>query len=291
MSVESDLLFDSCVVLALCGGVVASFVLDSAAFGISGARLTAKMRSLGIRSFMRQESGRYTRRRREQRAEQGPCMHGCVQALLRMGTCIVTLLLFTFLFGPWQLALSLFGMLPAMVLMILLLMITLLGGKDKLKKHAGQDVGGEKEAVELDAGRLMGEVVLSIRTVASFTAEERFYHQYCISAQRMVGLDIRTSLANAFIYGLANGTVMQIFAFMYYYGMWLITVRKTDFTGMEIPVFMMMGGMMTIIGGLSSLKDPKIATAAASRFFDAVDRESSIDPSSSEGAQLSSGML
>lgn len=131
----------------------------------------------------------------------------------------------------------------------------------------------------------------------------------------MVGLDIRTSLANAFIYGLANGTVMQIFAFMYYYGMcassdrchesdvsgwlrwahapcrWLITVRKTDFTGMEIPVFMMMGGMMTIIGGLSSLKDPKIATAAASRFFDAVDRESSIDPSSSEGAQLSSGML
>lgn len=48
-----------------------------------------------------------------------------------------------------------------------------LAGKDKLKKHAGQDVGGEKEAVELDAGRLMGEVVLSIRTVASFTAEER----------------------------------------------------------------------------------------------------------------------
>lgn len=59
-------------------------------------------------------------------------MRGCVQALLRMGTCIVTLLLFTFIFGPWQLALSLFGMLPAMVLMILLLMITVLGGEPRL---------------------------------------------------------------------------------------------------------------------------------------------------------------
>lgn len=70
---------------------------------------------------------------------------------------------------------------------------------------------------------------------------------------------------------------------------WLISVKMTNFTSMMVPQFMMVGGMMTILGGLSSLKDPKIASVAAKQFFDAIDRVSSIDPTNLSGNQLLNG--
>ena len=47
------------------------------------------------------------------------------------------------------------------------------------KKGAEDKAGGA--ANEKTAGALVGELVTSIRTVASFTAEAKFYKDYCVT--------------------------------------------------------------------------------------------------------------
>ena len=54
------------------------------------------------------------------------------------------------------------------------------------RRRRGEAAAQSKKAVaEKSAGALVGEVVLAIRTVASFNAEQKLYDDYCKGVDRV----------------------------------------------------------------------------------------------------------
>ena len=90
------------------------------------------------------------------------------------------------------------------------------GGADEFKnRQTGGESKGKRAIAERNAGRLIGEAALSIRTVASFNAEARLFAEYCAGVDRVVLLDMWGGVINGAVFGLGFGTIMFIFAFMY----------------------------------------------------------------------------
>jgi len=292
--IETDVVYYSLLVLAICAGAITCFTLDSLCFAIASSRLTHRMRGGGMTAFMRQDIGFFdldsnsagdlTSFLSEKVAMIEFLTGGTMQTMIRMVFCIVTLLVFVFYFAPWQLALALLGALPGMVTVMGVISVVLVGG-DEMKKKQGKELTGKLAVAEKHVGGLVGEVVLGIRTVASFNAEHKFYADYCASVDRMRNSAFKKAVATGAAMGVGMGAMMFVFAGMYYYGGYLVSVGQTDFQAMLIPMFMMMGAVITILGATMGFKDGKVAKLAAERFFQATDRVPVIDTASLDGAK------
>jgi ATP-binding cassette subfamily B (MDR/TAP) protein 1 len=208
---------------------------------------------------------------------------GSLQAMLRGVTCIATMLTIIFGFGPWQLGLAILGALPVLVICMVSFLVIVGGGADEMAKNRGKQPTGKKAVAERGEGALIGEVVQSIRTVASFGAEEKFFADYCKSVDRLRSLELSAAPGQGLALGFAFSMILFLFSFVYFYGGYLNNAGKTDFRGMLIPVFMMFGASLTMISAIAGLKDAKLATQAAVRFFAITDRASCIDPMSMSG--------
>lgn len=90
--------------------------------------------------------------------------------------------------------------------------------------------------------------------------------------------EAKLAVVNAVVLAVGQASVMSVVSFMYYYGSWLISVGQSDFTGVMIPLFMMIGAVFTIIGGVSTLKDPPVAKEAAGTLANASQRSSQKEP-------------
>jgi len=138
---------------------------------------------------------------------------------------------------------------------------------------------------EKATGKLLGEVVTSIRTVAAFNAEQRFFDDYMKSVELIKKYDKRA----AFFVAIAMGISMPLFIFliagMYYYMGWLIKEGETNFEEGMVPLMLMFGVMMPVISAVSGLKDTNTANKAAKVFFQTTARQSKMDASSEEGLQ------
>ena len=72
----------------------------------------------------------------------------------------------------------------------------------------------------------------------------------------------------------------------HWYGQYLLNMRQTTFEGTQVPLMMMFGSTMVVIGATAGMLDVPAALEAAKRFFEATDRVSTIDPSAEDGATL-----
>merc|ERR1712054_330819 len=60
---------------------------------------------------------------------------GTVQAMLRVMAAVITMIVLVFVFGPWRLSLFLFGAMPAMIIIMTAVLMTLVG--DEIKEGKG----------------------------------------------------------------------------------------------------------------------------------------------------------
>ena len=281
----------SITILIICAIMVICFTLDSGFFGLAAARLTATLRRHAFDAFLRQDIGFFdldsnsagdlTSFLAEKVTLMESLTGGSAQAIVRVLASLVSMLVLVFWFGPWQLALFLFGAVPV-IMCVMGVMITVLAG-DEIKAQKGQEVKSAHHVAERSAGKLLSEVVLSIRTVASFNAEERFYNEFVVGVDRIRALEAPNQIKIALAMACSIPMMMYVFAAMYYYLGYLISQGDTTFEKGMLPLFAMMGVLMPVIAAATGVSDITQAKNAAKRYFESVNRKTLIDPFSEDG--------
>ncbi|KAJ1473699.1 ATP-binding cassette superfamily [Baffinella frigidus] len=186
-----------------------------------------------------------------------------------------------FIWGYWAVVLVALACVPIMVSGMAIELALITGGTE------GQASGG----LSSDAGRIVGEVVTSVRTIASLTMEERLQRRFSDATDAYVTATVPRGALKGWIQGYSQAALFLAFAVMFWYGGIYVgdesaappPLSDSKFEGMFIPIFCMfcMGAGI----GQASLgaTDTNKAAAAAKRVFEVVDHESKIDSCSQEG--------
>ena len=138
-------------------------------------------------------------------------------ALVRNFCTMVVGFSIAFIYGYWQLALVMIASIIPISLAMKISMTVMMGA-------GGLDDGSSSKTMH--AGSLVGEVVVGIRTVASFGAERRFHEVYCTQVDATVGSCCRGSIYSAWGAGIAagfgKGVPLMVQGGVFYYGFHLI---------------------------------------------------------------------
>jgi len=282
------------LIFASMAGVIFCCWADTTCFGIAAARLTHKLRQQGFVAFVGQDMAFFDQEEHNAGdltaflAEKVTLVEfltgGQLQALVRAGATVVTIIVFSFLFGSWQLSLYVMCAFPIMGTIMGAMAFAVTG--DEIRAKQGKQPTGRRAQEEKAAGALIGEVVLAIRTVASFNAEHRFVRMYNEKVDRRKILDLRAGIATGLTMGIGMSLFMLVMAGLNYYGGYLISVGACDFEEMMTPMFMMMGGMTVLMGAALGAKDVPTASKAAKLFFEATDVVPKINVFAEGGATL-----
>jgi hypothetical protein len=136
-----------------------------------------------------------------------------------------------FVFGDPLICVVVLAAPPVMVVSMSLQIVLFSGGA--VGDHASDDEPGtvaDGKRIKT-AGALIGEVVLGIRTVASFTAEHRLYEDYCTVVTAAFMRARRRNLPIAFVTGFAKGSMMMLFGAVFEFDMWRINSQTDDTFG------------------------------------------------------------
>merc|ERR1719310_197551 len=295
-TIREESIYYSSVLFATIGGVIFCFWADTFCFGVFAARLTYKLRQKGFNAFVGQEIGFFDTESHSAGAltsflsEKATVIEfltgGQLQAMLRALAALAGILSFSAIFGAWQILLYMLAAFPLM--MAIMGTIMMIAAGDQIRAQQGKEQTGKAAMANKEAGQLIGEVVMAIRTVASFNAEHQFVKDYNAKVDRVKQLDTKDGVKAGFAAAVGMSLFMLVMAGMNYYGGYLISEKLITFEEMMTPMFMMMGGMMIITAAFLGLKDPATATAAAKLFFEAIDSKPKIDVLADEGVKLES---
>jgi len=142
---------------------------------------------------------------------------------------------------------------------------------------AGEDVKG--------SGNLVIESLTNMRTVASLSLEASRSDHYAKSLNEENPTPLRSNAIKAS--SIAVGPLCQewSFALLFWWGSWLITNHPNLYTsrGYIISMFSLLFSLSGMAAAAQGATDRVAALAAAERTFDLMERESEIDPLSTEG--------
>jgi len=282
-TMKNDAYMASAAMIGLATGQIAGNTLADWGFGVPGEKLTMKLRQMFYTAIMRQEVGWHDM---PDNASGALCSSlatevSAIQALsgqnlgkIVLSICAISMALgLSFGFGAWQITLVAVATIPVMVSGMII----------EVALMSGDTEGGFADE---RAGRIVGEVVTSIRTVASFTLESYFIESFRTSSKQFLR---KAELSQALMGGLqgySQGALFLAFALLYWYGGVLVTDGETDMEGMFIPILAIFMIAAALGQAENSGHDVGLGTAAARRVFAVVDREPCPDSTSSEGLEL-----
>nr|XP_016491786.1 PREDICTED: ABC transporter B family member 4-like isoform X3 [Nicotiana tabacum] len=176
--------------------------------------------------------------------------------------------------ASWQLAL------------IMIVMVPLIGLNGYLHMKYVSGFGADAKKLYEDASRVASEAVGSIRTVASFSAEEKVVQLYKRKCEEPVRAGIKEGLLSGAGFGFSMFCLYSVYAASFYAGARLIESGKVTFAEV-FRVFYGLSLTATAIsqsGGLAP--DSTKAKSGASSIFALLDRRSKIDSSDNSGMIL-----
>ena len=172
--------------------------------------------------------------------------------------------------------------------------------EEKLKAEEEAKAKGERR--EKTAGQIVGEVVLGIRTLASFNAEQLWYRQYESQVIKKKQAAISAIPMNAIISGFSWGGLQFFFGLQIYIGqkmseggqfgslapdMTSCSIDMKQFLYVFVPIMVMFGLIQTMGIMAGGMTDAAKAKAAAAELFERIDMETSPrDPSSLSGETM-----
>ncbi|CAK9144507.1 unnamed protein product [Ilex paraguariensis] len=174
--------------------------------------------------------------------------------------------------ASWQLALIILAMLP------------LIGMNGYF--HMKFLSGFSKDAKKLyeDASQVASDAVRSIRTVASFCAEEKVMQLYHKKSEGPVRAGIKQGFISGAAFGLSMLFLFLVYAATFYAGAQLVDAGKTTFH----EVFQVFYGLTLTAVGISQSSslapDSSKARSGAASVFSLLDQKSDIDSSGDSGA-------
>jgi len=148
---------------------------------------------------------------------------------------------------------------------------------------------------ERKTGQLVGEVVAGFRTVASFTAEQRFVQRFNAGVDAGCARRKKAAVTAGLMEGISAALLHPLVGVLLYYGAWLMSVGAIHIGGGDSPdqtcdsaqnaavekIFvpiMVMAFMAQSLGQIASLAtDGDAASKAATELFKIIDRKAEPD--------------
>ncbi|CAK7348532.1 unnamed protein product [Dovyalis caffra] len=174
----------------------------------------------------------------------------------------------------WQLAL------------IILVLIPLVGLNGIIQIKFMKGFSADAKMMYEEASQVANDAVGSIRTVASFCAEEKVMRLYKRKCEGPMKTGIRQGLISGAGFGVSFFLLFSVYATSFYAGAQLVQQGKTTFTEV-FRVFLALTMAAIGISQTSSFgPDSSSAKTAAASIFSIIDRKSKIDPSDESGTKL-----
>ncbi|KAJ9696843.1 hypothetical protein PVL29_008847 [Vitis rotundifolia] len=176
--------------------------------------------------------------------------------------------------ASWQLAL------------IVLALIPLIGLNGYVQIKFLKGFSADAKMMYEEASQVANDAVGSIRTVASFCAEEKVMDLYKKKCEGPMRTGIRQGLVSGIGFGVSFFLLFCVYALSFYAGARLVEAGKITFGEVFRVFFALTMATIGISQSSSFSPDSSKAKSAAASIFAIVDRKSQIDPSDESGTKL-----
>ncbi|KAE8008384.1 hypothetical protein FH972_004903 [Carpinus fangiana] len=169
---------------------------------------------------------------------------------------------------------------------IVLALIPLIGINGYVQLKFMKGFSEDAKMMYEEASQVANDAVGSIRTVASFCAEEKVMRLYKTKCEGPRQAGIRQGLITGIGYGTSFSLLFLVYACSFYAGARLVEARKATFPDIFQVFFALTMAAMGISQTSSMGPDTGKARNAAASVFAIVDRKSKIDPSDESGMTM-----
>ncbi|XP_074317748.1 ABC transporter B family member 11-like [Silene latifolia] len=169
---------------------------------------------------------------------------------------------------------------------IILAMIPLLGCSGYFQLKFVEGFSDDTKRKYEEASQVAKDAVESIRTVASFSAEEKIIQLYEIKCRAPMEAGIKRGLVSGFGFGLSSSLLFCVYAVSFYVGAQLVGRGKATFSEVFRVFFALSMAALGLSQTTSFLPDIGKAKSAVASIFAILDRQSKIDPSDKSGTTL-----
>ncbi|XP_020251903.1 ABC transporter B family member 11-like [Asparagus officinalis] len=249
-------------------------------FGMAGGRLVKRIRTLSFARMVHQEISWF---------DEPSNSSGAIGARLSSDAIAVKSLVGD-LVSLWVQNIATFtsGLLIAMIAnwklsLIILVLLPFVGSQGFIQMMSMKGFSGDAKVMYEEASQVASDAVSSIRTVASFCAEQKVIAAYTKKCEGPMNHGVRQGLINGGCFGLSNCCLFCAYALCFYVGAHFIHNGSATF-GDVFKVFYAL--TMAAIGiSQSSAFGPDINKAmdSTASIFALIDRKSKIDSSIDEG--------
>ncbi|KAF2325016.1 hypothetical protein GH714_022250 [Hevea brasiliensis] len=169
---------------------------------------------------------------------------------------------------------------------IILVLIPLIGINGYVQVKFMQGFSADAKMMYEEASQVANDAVGSIRTVASFCAEEKVMQLYRKKCEGPMKTGIRQGLISGIGFGVSFFLLFSAYATSFYAGAQLVKHGKTTFSDIFEVFFALTMAAVGISQSSSIGTDSTKAKAAAASVFAIIDRKSKIDPSDESGTTI-----
>ncbi|KAF8387608.1 hypothetical protein HHK36_026261 [Tetracentron sinense] len=174
----------------------------------------------------------------------------------------------------WQLAL------------IILVLLPLIGVNGYVQVKFMQGFSADAKMMYEEASQVANDAVGSIRTVASFCAEDKVMQLYKKKCEGPIKTGIRLGLISGVGYGISFFLLFCVYATSFYAGARLVEDGKTTFSNVFRVFFALTMAAVGVSQSSSIAPDASKAKISTASIFAILDRKSKIDPSNDSGMTL-----
>ncbi|XP_010905015.1 ABC transporter B family member 11 [Elaeis guineensis] len=266
-------------------GLVSLFALPARSyfFAVAGCKLIRRIRLMTFEKVVNMEiewfdepensSGAIGARLSADAAAVRSLVGDALALVVQNTATLVSGLLIAFL-ANWQLSL------------IILALIPLIGLNGYIQMKFITGFSANAKMMYEEASQVANDAVGSIRTVASFSAEEKVIELYKKKCEGPMGTGIRQGIISGIGFGVSFFMLFCVYATSFYAGARLVEDGKTTF-GKVFQVFFALAMAAVGISQSSSIApDSTKARSATASVFAILDRKSKIDPSDDSGMSL-----
>ncbi|CAN7102974.1 unnamed protein product [Brassica rapa subsp. narinosa] len=280
---KEDTSFWAIIFMVLGFASVIAYPAQTFFFSIAGCKLVQRIRSMCFEKVVHMEVGWFdesehssgtigARLSADAAAIRGLVGDALAQMVQNLSSILAGLII-AFL-ACWQLAFVVLAMLPLIALNGFLYMKFMKGFSADAKKMYGE------------ASQVANDAVGSIRTVASFCAEDKVMNMYTKKCEGPMKTGIRQGIVSGIGFGVSFFVLFASYATSFYVGAQLVDDGKTTFDSVFRVFFALTMAAIAISQSSSLSPDSSKADIAAASIFGIIDRESKIDPSVESGRVL-----
>ncbi|KAM4075040.1 hypothetical protein ACB094_10G139900 [Castanea mollissima] len=169
---------------------------------------------------------------------------------------------------------------------IVLALVPLLGVNGYVQRQSMRGFSADAKAMYEDASQIANDAVGSIRTVASFCAEEKVMQLYEEKCEGPRKAGIKEGLISGIGFGTSSFLLFSVYATSFYAGAQLIKHGQTSFSAVFRVFFALTMAALAVTQSSSFSTDTQKAKTASASIFAILDSKSKIDPSDESGTTL-----